>query len=800
MLAMNGAQRIQSGGGRPCRAGGPRGVDSLSCAASSPSSARRSSSSRCSSPSSRRYSPTTRTSSASRRRRSASSRLSTRWAASSARIPSGLLAVRAGRQDDRPHRPRDHRGHERRVRPRRERLGPVRRPLRPGCRERVRLDGRPRVAHRRGAQGTPRRADRHRHGLGDRRGAPRPGAGRVRVRRRPSDRLRGRSRGGRRARGLGLGDPRRTARRGAATAERPRGPHHACGRSSPASGSSRWRHSSSESISVVAPLRLDELGWGALGISAAFLISAGIEAALSPVFGRWSDRHGRLAPVRTGLVAAIAVSLVLPWVDLPWPYLVLVICAGVAYGVNWVPGTALLSDGAEKAGLDQGFGFALLNVAWAPANVVGAALGGVLAQAAGDAAAYLLAAALCLGTLAAAQLAVFGAQRRPGDGDPRAMDLFWHDDALRHDTGERALRATALAAPRRARAAPGERGARPQHEGDPRARPARRRTSAAATGGTRPSRSCSLVHDEAYVESVREFCLAGGGVLTWSTPVSAAPGMRRSRPPGRRWPPARRSSPARPRSPTRSSARPATTPSRPRRTATASSTTSRSRPSTRAAADRPRGDPRLGRPSRQRDAGVLLRARRRPHRVAPHAPRRLERRAPPDRRARRAREGAGSRLQRQRRAPAGNRGRRLPPRLRGDRRAVVDRFDPGLVLVACGQDANQFDPNGRQCVSMEGFRRLGRGHAGARGASHGRPGGAGAGGRLSRAPTRPSASTPPWPACSESRAGSRIPAPTCLRTPATRPPELAVVKAALAPYWSAVRLRLLSASTRRRRT
>lgn len=161
-------------------------------------------------------------------------------------------------------------------------------------------------------------------------------------------------------------------------------------------------------ISVVAPLRLDELGWGALGISAAFLISAGIEAALSPVLGRWSDRHGRLAPVRTGLVAAIAFSLVLLWVDLPWPYLVLVICAGVAYGVNWVPGTALLSDGAEKARLDQGFGFALLNLAWAPANVVGAALSGALTEAAGSAAAYLVAAAICLATLAAAQLAVFG--------------------------------------------------------------------------------------------------------------------------------------------------------------------------------------------------------------------------------------------------------------------------------------------------------------------------------------------------------------------------------------------------------
>jgi acetoin utilization deacetylase AcuC-like enzyme len=38
---------------------------------------------------------------------------------------------------------------------------------------------------------------------------------------------------------------------------------------------------------------------------------------------------------------------------------------------------------------------------------------------------------------------------------------------------------------------------------------------------------------------------------------------------------------------------------------------------------------------------------------------------------------------------------------------VVGRLAPQLILVACGQDANQFDPNGRQCVTMEGFRRLG---------------------------------------------------------------------------------------------
>jgi MFS family permease len=160
-------------------------------------------------------------------------------------------------------------------------------------------------------------------------------------------------------------------------------------------------------ISVIAPLQLDDLGWGALGISAAFLVSAGIEAVMNPYLGRWSDRSGRLAPVRAGLAGCIVLSLIVPWVGLRWPALLLVIAAGVFYGVFWVPGTALLSDGVEAAGLEHGLGFALLNVAWAPANVVGAALAGALAEAVGDAGAYFLAGALCLVTLAAAQRAVF---------------------------------------------------------------------------------------------------------------------------------------------------------------------------------------------------------------------------------------------------------------------------------------------------------------------------------------------------------------------------------------------------------
>jgi acetoin utilization deacetylase AcuC-like enzyme len=39
---------------------------------------------------------------------------------------------------------------------------------------------------------------------------------------------------------------------------------------------------------------------------------------------------------------------------------------------------------------------------------------------------------------------------------------------------------------------------------------------------------------------------------------------------------------------------------------------------------------------------------------------------------------------------------------------VVERFAPELIVIANGQDANQFDPNGRQLVTMHGFRDLAR--------------------------------------------------------------------------------------------
>ena len=38
----------------------------------------------------------------------------------------------------------------------------------------------------------------------------------------------------------------------------------------------------------------------------------------------------------------------------------------------------------------------------------------------------------------------------------------------------------------------------------------------------------------------------------------------------------------------------------------------------------------------------------------------------------------------------------------------VRKFDPDLIVIACGQDGSQFDPNGRNLLSMTGFRNLGK--------------------------------------------------------------------------------------------
>ena len=102
-------------------------------------------------------------------------------------------------------------------------------------------------------------------------------------------------------------------------------------------------------------------------MGAIFLVAAAVEAVISPLTGRLSDRRGRLAPIRVGLGGLVVMAMLLP------PETTLLAGAAVigsiaALGMFWAPAMALLSDASEAAGLDQGLAFALANSPGRPAT------------------------------------------------------------------------------------------------------------------------------------------------------------------------------------------------------------------------------------------------------------------------------------------------------------------------------------------------------------------------------------------------------------------------------------------------
>jgi MFS family permease len=154
-------------------------------------------------------------------------------------------------------------------------------------------------------------------------------------------------------------------------------------------------------VDVLVPLRLSALGASALVISAAFLGAAAVEGTLSPVVGRLSDRRGSLAPVRVSLVAAVAVSALIPYVTPSWLLIVLLVAGLPAFGSLFVPASAMVSDGADRRGLHQGLAFGLGNLAWAGGQALAAAASGALAEATVDAVPFVLLAGLFVVTAAA---------------------------------------------------------------------------------------------------------------------------------------------------------------------------------------------------------------------------------------------------------------------------------------------------------------------------------------------------------------------------------------------------------------
>jgi MFS family permease len=153
-------------------------------------------------------------------------------------------------------------------------------------------------------------------------------------------------------------------------------------------------------MSVLAPLRLEELGFTAVAIGALWLCTAAIEATANPVVGRITDRVGRIRPMMVLALASAFAAAALPWPEAAWLLAALVVGAGMTFGSFWTPAMALLSDEAEARGLEYAYAFALINVAWAPGQALGAAGGGALAQLTTDAVPYLALAGASLITFA----------------------------------------------------------------------------------------------------------------------------------------------------------------------------------------------------------------------------------------------------------------------------------------------------------------------------------------------------------------------------------------------------------------
>jgi MFS family permease len=157
-------------------------------------------------------------------------------------------------------------------------------------------------------------------------------------------------------------------------------------------------------LSVLGPLRLDELGASAAAIGATWLLAAALEAIVSPLAGRYSDRRGRMAPMLAGLVGGAVVYALLPWPDTAVLLAVLIVVGAPIVGLLWSPSMAMLSDGADHVGLEQGLAFGLMNLTWATGQTLGDVGGASLGQAAGDEVAYLLLSAMCVVIYAALRI------------------------------------------------------------------------------------------------------------------------------------------------------------------------------------------------------------------------------------------------------------------------------------------------------------------------------------------------------------------------------------------------------------
>ena len=154
-------------------------------------------------------------------------------------------------------------------------------------------------------------------------------------------------------------------------------------------------------LGVLGPLRLSTLGFGSAAIGATWLAAAAFETLNNLAIGRFADRFGPMAPIRVALAGTVVGAAVLPWPGNRFALAAAIVVSAVAFGAFYTPGMTLLTHAAEERGLDYGYAFALISLAWAPGQTAGAALGGTVAEVSSDAVPYLTLSGVALLTLLA---------------------------------------------------------------------------------------------------------------------------------------------------------------------------------------------------------------------------------------------------------------------------------------------------------------------------------------------------------------------------------------------------------------
>jgi MFS family permease len=167
-------------------------------------------------------------------------------------------------------------------------------------------------------------------------------------------------------------------------------------------------------VEVLVPLQMSDLGASGAAIGAAFLVAAIGDAALNPLAGRYSDRRGRMAPIRAGLVGAVLMAALLPLPESVVLLAAALLVAFAALALIWAPAMAMLSDASESVGLDQALAFSIANISWGTGQLVGSGAGGALADATADAVPYALLGIVCALTLAAVWARPLAGRGGPG--------------------------------------------------------------------------------------------------------------------------------------------------------------------------------------------------------------------------------------------------------------------------------------------------------------------------------------------------------------------------------------------------